>query len=554
MGTALLFRLLSLFTGISMLQQVISWSITVPNTVTAVEGSCVVVPCQTQPHSRVIWYQYHTITYPVVYDGRSPNAVEEQFRGRTSIPGEASEGNCSLMIDNVKTSDNNLQTYVWIKPDSESTQKFHLKTVTISVERRAIKMQIQKRIVNGEMFQANCSVKHSCPSSPPSLHWNKSQFLNDSTSMTNGTLEQAQRWHTETLHGLATYKMHNSKMWCSAKFKTFTSESERITLNILYEPVNVTLTQQKESVMEGGSVTLECGADCNPQPHTYKWLRRQMGQIKGINSTEKKRPFNNITRDTSFSCIAYNDIGTRQSDWLDLDVQYAPVIVPESYCLLTGESLKCVCSAEASPYPSIHWTIDGNYTLPSSFSFVSTNKKNVVSGEINCAAQRQSNISCTATNYLGSNTKLLSVERSSTYIWLLAFVIPGIGLLFGSAMFICRKRSRNRPPAYVVCNTDIVLREQRLPHNAEQEERYGNIERPPAYVVCNTDIVLREQRLPDNAEQEERYGNIERFQAEDMLSPCGPDKGPDEDSFSCVYDNEFLEDMKKTNQSSTAPQ
>lgn len=72
--------------------------------------------------------------------------------------------------------------------------------------------------------------------------------------------------------------------------------------------------------------------------------------------------------------------------------------------------------------------------------------------------------------------------------------------------------------------------------------------------MCNTDILLREQSVPDIAEQEERYGNFERFQAEDILSPCGPDKGSDEDRLSCVYDNEFLEDMKKNNQSSTAPQ
>lgn len=97
-------------------------------------------------------------------------------------------------------------------------------------QRETLKMQIQKRIVNGEMFQGNCSVKHPCPSSPPSLHWNKSPFLNDSTSLTFDTLGQGQWWHTETLHGLATYKMHNSKMWCSAKF---TKESERTTLNVL---------------------------------------------------------------------------------------------------------------------------------------------------------------------------------------------------------------------------------------------------------------------------------------------------------------------------------
>ncbi|KAK5861992.1 hypothetical protein PBY51_017426 [Eleginops maclovinus] len=297
-------------------------------------------------------------------------------------------------------------------------------------------------------------------------------------------------------------------MWCYAKYKTFTKESEQIKLNILYEPVNVTLIQQEEPVIEGGSVSLECAANSNPQPHTYIWLRTQMGQI---NSTERKRLFSNITRDTSLSCIAYNDIGTRQSEWLDLDVQYAPVILPESSCFLTGKHLKCVCMAEASPSPSINWTIDGNDSLPSSFSFVATNKKNVVSGELSFAAQKPSNIFCTATNSLGSNTKWLSIERSSMYIWLSALMIPGIGLLLGIAMLICRKKSRNRPQTHFMCNTDMAL---------------------------------REQSLPGIAEQEERYGNFQRFQDEDILSPCRPDRSCDDNRLSAVYDNEFVEDMR----------
>lgn len=120
--------------GISVLQQVKTLSITVPKIVTAVEGSCVVVSCQTsEPHSRVIWYQYHGIHYPVVYDGLHPEAVLHQFRGRTSVPGKAAEGNCSLMIDNVQKADNNLQVYASIDTESKAALMFHYQTVTIIV-------------------------------------------------------------------------------------------------------------------------------------------------------------------------------------------------------------------------------------------------------------------------------------------------------------------------------------------------------------------------------------------------------------------------------------
>ena len=90
------------------------------------------VPCQTEEYERVVWYQYHSIHYPVVFDRIKPNTVEAQFRGRTSVPGKAKEGNCSLKIDKVRQADNNLKIYVWLNQDSEKLQK-KLHTVTIKV-------------------------------------------------------------------------------------------------------------------------------------------------------------------------------------------------------------------------------------------------------------------------------------------------------------------------------------------------------------------------------------------------------------------------------------
>lgn len=218
-------------------------------------------------------------------------------------------------------------------------------------EGKAPIISLQEQIMDGDILQANCSIIHSCPSSPPSLHWSKSQFLKNSTIMAFSQEMQGQWLYTETLQGRATYEMHHSNITCSAQFSRFTKKSRLKTLNMLCKwnrfpiwihtlprnclsilvvnydflhpdkPVTVTLKLAKKPVTEGSSVTVECAANCNPPPHTYTWLRREMGQITKITSTPSRKPFINITRDTFILCIAHNDIGEGQSDWLDLDVQ-----------------------------------------------------------------------------------------------------------------------------------------------------------------------------------------------------------------------------------------
>lgn len=91
----------------------------------------------------------------------------------------------------------------------------------------------------------------------------------------------------------------------------------------------------------------------------------------------------------------------------------APTIHPESSCYLRGDFLKCVCKAEAFPDASIHWSIDGNDSLPSSLSFVSSSFKHVVSGELSGRAESQANVTCTATNFLGKHSKQLYLNNTS---------------------------------------------------------------------------------------------------------------------------------------------
>ncbi|CAG6014541.1 unnamed protein product, partial [Menidia menidia] len=368
------------------------------------EGSCVVVPCHTKPHVQVIWYKYHKIHYPVVYNELEPRTVESQFRGRTSVVGKAAEGNCSLMIDHIKSADNNLQVYVWILPDF-GIKRFHDKTVTISVVRASPTISFEGLLVEEGIFEANCSIKHSCPVSPPVLRLDGSTGLENSTSMDFHTESEGQWLHRALLRGKVTRQMHNSKVRCSARFERFTTQSQQITLNVLYKPASVRLIPEEKALMERDSVTIECAADSNPNPHFYTWFRRQMGRTSQINSTQRTMSFHNVTRHTSLSCMAHNDVGVGQSEWMDLDVKYAPLIQPESSCSLQRNVMRCLCVAVAFPNASISWIIDGNDTLQSSLFPVISINKNVARGEISFLKNRPTNVSCTAWNQFGSDIR-----------------------------------------------------------------------------------------------------------------------------------------------------
>uniref|UniRef100_A0A087XGK8 Ig-like domain-containing protein n=1 Tax=Poecilia formosa TaxID=48698 RepID=A0A087XGK8_POEFO len=379
------------------------WTIHVPMTVTAVEGSCAVVPCHTQRHGRVIWYKYHNINYPVVYDQQF-NQVEAPFRGRTSVIGKAAEGNCTLKIQDVTMADNNLRVYVWINPDSKATQKFHDQTVIIFVERRNPMISVQSVILEGSIFEVDCSIEHSCPYSPPSIQWHRSHFLQNFTSVTFSS-KRGNLWlYRETLRGTATLNMHKTQIGCSAQFRTLTTTSPQATLNVFGQPANVKIELKKAMIIEGGSITANCAANSYPLPHTYSWIIRQMGINSEINSTQRIMSFHNITRNTSLSCMAYNDVGVGQSDWMDLLVQYAPAILPESSCSLMEDLIRCFCHVEAFPFASISWDVAGNYSHLSSVTTNYTTKPNVVSGEINLPILNQGSVRCIAWNEFGNDT------------------------------------------------------------------------------------------------------------------------------------------------------
>ncbi|KAM9512415.1 myelin-associated glycoprotein-like isoform 2-T3 [Salvelinus alpinus] len=295
-------NILRFLTGCTLVSLGHCWMVKVPNTVKAVDGSCVEVSCHTAPHHRVIWYRYHSVLYPKVYDGKEPTSVETSFRGHTSVPGNASEGDCTLRVESVTWTDNNLQLYVWINPDESATQNVHHQIVRITIEnRKAPVLSMKNALVDGDLFQAKCTVWHSCPSSPPTLH--KSRLPVNSTAVTSME-ENGGLWvSTETIQGRGTCQLHKKEMKCTAQFATVQTESQPVILNISYAPVGVKVMVDEQPVSEGHSVNLECVVDSNPQPGRENMVSAE------VTGPLERRP--------NVSCVASNSLAT--------DIQQLPL-------------------------------------------------------------------------------------------------------------------------------------------------------------------------------------------------------------------------------------
>ncbi len=121
----------------------LAWYVTMPKQIRGLKGSCLVIPCSFSYTSyppenprRIVWYQWVSKGYPLVYDPWYPNDVIGKFRGKTYLYGEPSRRNCSLLIKHLEFSHHGEKIYTWIDPENVGwrTYAFYDVTSTIIVD------------------------------------------------------------------------------------------------------------------------------------------------------------------------------------------------------------------------------------------------------------------------------------------------------------------------------------------------------------------------------------------------------------------------------------
>ncbi|XP_026105834.1 sialoadhesin-like isoform X2 [Carassius auratus] len=161
----------------------LAWYVSMPSEIHGLRGSCLVIPCSfyytsyppNDPH-RVVWYQWVSRGYPLVYDPWYPNDVIEKFRWKTDLYGDPSNRDCSLLIKNLDLSHHGEKLYAWIDPENVGwrTYAFYDVTSTIVVDTQPQQpsIYIYGGERTGDKVTVACSAFHTCPNSKPTITLN----------------------------------------------------------------------------------------------------------------------------------------------------------------------------------------------------------------------------------------------------------------------------------------------------------------------------------------------------------------------------------------------
>ncbi|XP_016370360.1 uncharacterized protein LOC107710143 [Sinocyclocheilus rhinocerous] len=176
----LLFQLL--LQGV-LLYDALGWEVRMPKEIRGLQGSCLVIPCSFSYSSnppknpyRVVWYQWVSRGYPLVYDPLHPNDVIEKFREKTYLYREPSSWDCSLLIKNLELSHHGEKLYTWIDPENVGwrTYKFYDVTSTVFVDEKpqlpSISIYGGERM--GDAITVECSTFHTCSYRKPGISLN----------------------------------------------------------------------------------------------------------------------------------------------------------------------------------------------------------------------------------------------------------------------------------------------------------------------------------------------------------------------------------------------
>ncbi|KAK2880769.1 hypothetical protein Q8A67_018037 [Cirrhinus molitorella] len=145
-----------LFQGV-LLYDALGWEVRMPKDIHGLQGSCLVIPCSFSYTSnppknprRVVWYQWVSKGYPLVYDPLHADNVIEKFRRKTDLFGDPSSGVCSLLIKNLEPSHHGEKIYAWIDPENVGSRTYVFYDVTSTIFVKATPQQPGIRIYGGE--------------------------------------------------------------------------------------------------------------------------------------------------------------------------------------------------------------------------------------------------------------------------------------------------------------------------------------------------------------------------------------------------------------------
>ncbi|KAA0702604.1 Sialoadhesin [Triplophysa tibetana] len=462
-------------------------SLSVPEKVSALEGSCVVIPCSFSPMSSTQMMEVLLkrsssvfILKRTVFSSHRSDFIHPEYRNRVSLAGNISSGDCSIIIGKIRKEDQNTYDLQLREPGTPDPPE----------------LTDPGPVKEGQRVTLNCSVRQICPSERPGLVWMWERGEDDSSSVHGDTELQHEPGQFPLLQSSLTFTVPqhtNPRVRCQANYTKNRRSSAVREILVHFPPRDVTVQVQSLSVRVGGTALLGCTCKADPPVSEYQWTSVESGNTVILSGRTPTVRIYNISRDTRLRCTATNRLGQATSRLTALNVQYAPVILRDSSCEWDGSLLSCVCVVDSNPRPAVTWSVNSSH-LPDSFNLSYSYSNFILTSTLRGMSDSGLPVECYVINSLGNDSRLLfeypsgqqkSIHVSLTYtftlteamfssswccvtggvLWtLIASAACVVFLLLCLLMFFCCFRTNRptcRPPA--IHPENLAIYQERAP-------------------------------------------------------------------------------------------
>ncbi|XP_030282772.1 B-cell receptor CD22-like [Sparus aurata] len=204
--------------------------------------------------------------------------------------------------------------------------------------------------------------------------------------------------------------------------------STSVFIDVQYAPKlpSVSVSPSAE-IVEGSSVTLTCSSDANPAAN-YTWYKKNGDPDLQPLSKDPQLVFSSIQSSDSgeYYCTAENELGRRTSEYIYINVTYAPklpsVSVSPSAEIVEGSSVTLTCSSDANPAANYTWYKENEDSPKASGQiFTITDFRAEHSGNYSCEAQnrRGRNKTTVHLTVAVNSTKIMNIIRVTVVVLML---------------------------------------------------------------------------------------------------------------------------------------
>ncbi|XP_043092628.1 sialic acid-binding Ig-like lectin 13 [Puntigrus tetrazona] len=304
------------------------FSISLPEKIEALSGSCVIINCSFEIRDDYDQFLNEKAATGVWLKDGTETDINQVFNSRNPKPGHLSgkitgnlhEKNCTTIFYDVSSRDSGSYYFRIMSEDLKNTytQSFSTINVIESPPKPRVqlyvdeeKRQDQEEVLEGSSVSLRCSAETLCSSSPATLTWSSTPRipLNDSSRLQELISD---------LKFTATHREHRVTFTCTITYQIQDQNKtaqDSITLHVQYSPKDTSVSVfPSSSVLEGSSVTLSCSSESNPAVMNYTWSREREGQLEQL-QTGQNLTFNRTdpTHRGWYHCTAQNQHGAQNS-------------------------------------------------------------------------------------------------------------------------------------------------------------------------------------------------------------------------------------------------